>query len=58
MVHEVGVIAHACGVGTPRQLQRRYVRIMTANGTSIPLNELYPWRQPQPHVVRDEAGNR
>ncbi|HEY9198761.1 MAG TPA: FMN-binding glutamate synthase family protein [Gammaproteobacteria bacterium] len=56
MVHEVGVIAHACGVASPRELNRRHARMVTANGTSIPLDELFPERQPQPHVVHDEAG--
>lgn len=42
MVHEVGLIAHACGVSSPRQLKRHHVRIVTANGNSLPLNEIYP----------------
>lgn len=55
MVREVGVIAHACGVASPRQLQRRHARIMSANGVSVPLNEMYPWKQAQPHVIHEEA---
>ncbi len=42
MVYEIGVIAHSCGVNEPRQLQRFHARIVTANGRSIPLDELYP----------------
>lgn len=42
MVKEVGVIAHSCGVTSPRQLRRYHARIVTNNGKSIPLNELYP----------------
>lgn len=42
MVKEVGVIAHSCGVKSPRQLRRYHARIVTNNGKSIPLNELYP----------------
>ncbi len=42
MHHEVGVIAHSCGVAEPRRLKRRHCRIVQANGRSVPLNELYP----------------
>ena len=40
--HEVGVIAHSCGVPEPRRLQRFHCRIVQENGKSVPLNELYP----------------
>lgn len=40
--HELGVIAHSCGVPEPRRLKRFHCRIVQANGRSIPLNELYP----------------
>lgn len=46
MVHEIGVIAHSCGVREPRQLRRFHARIVTASGRSIPLNELYPDHEP------------
>ncbi|MBX9606429.1 MAG: FMN-binding glutamate synthase family protein [Gammaproteobacteria bacterium] len=42
MHHEVGVIAHSCGVAEPRRLQRYHCRIVQANGRSQPMNELYP----------------
>ncbi len=42
MVHEVGVIAHACGVKTPRQLKRHHARVVMPDGFSKPLNELNP----------------
>lgn len=42
MRYEVGMIAHACGVAEPRQLQRRHARIVLPDGLSVPLNELYP----------------
>lgn len=42
MEYEVGVISHSCGVKSPRELQRRHVRIVTANGSSLPLNEIFP----------------
>ena len=42
MVHEVGTIAHSCGVTAPRKLRRFHARIVTENGLSVPLNELHP----------------
>ena len=41
MRHEVGVIAHSCGVHEPRQLRRFHARMVTEDGQSRPLNELY-----------------
>ena len=40
--HEVCVIAHSCGVSSPRQMKRYHVRVVGANGLSIPLDELHP----------------
>ena len=42
MVHEVGIIAHACGVRSPRELKRFHAQVVQPNGLTIPLNELYP----------------
>lgn len=42
MVYEVGVIAHACGVTSPRGLRRRHARMVTDAGTSRGLHEIYP----------------
>jgi glutamate synthase domain-containing protein 2 len=42
MCHEVGMIAHSCGVHSPRHLDRRHARIVGADGRSLPLDELYP----------------
>ncbi len=42
MVHEVGVIAHSCGVHEPRQLRRFHARMVCPDGKSVPLDELYP----------------
>ena len=47
LVHEVEVLAHSCGVDEPRQLGRKHVRIMQANGKSVALDELYP----RPEVI-------
>ena len=53
MLHEVGVIAHSCGVPEPRQLRRHHARIVLDNGRSVPLDELYanpPRERPAPDV--------
>lgn len=42
MAHEVGVIAHSCGVHEPRLLRRFHARMVRPDGISVPLNELYP----------------
>ena len=42
MHHELGVIAHSCGVTEPRRLKRFHCRIVQSTGRSVPLNELYP----------------
>ncbi len=42
----VGVIAHSCGVRHPRALKRYHIRIVQVNGKSVPLDELYPPREP------------
>jgi len=42
MVHEVGIIAHSCGVTEPRRLRRYHARIMTESGRSFSAAELYP----------------
>ncbi len=42
MNYEVGVLAHSCGVREPRALRRHHARIVTENGKSTPLDELYP----------------
>jgi glutamate synthase domain-containing protein 2 len=42
MRKEVGIIAHSCGVPEPRRLRRFHCRIVQGDGSSIPLDELYP----------------
>ncbi len=46
MVKEVGIIAHSCGVTSPRALTRRHARIVQGNGMTIGLDELYPDPEP------------
>lgn len=42
MAYEVGLIAHSCGVRSPRELSRRHARIVQGNGTSVILADIYP----------------
>ncbi len=42
MVHEIGMIAHSCGVNHPLELERHHARVVQENGLSVPLDELYP----------------
>jgi len=42
MHYEIGVIAHSCGVHEPRELRRFHARIVTEEGVSRALNDLYP----------------
>ncbi|MDH3210776.1 MAG: FMN-binding glutamate synthase family protein, partial [Burkholderiaceae bacterium] len=42
MQHEVGVIAHSCGVHEPRELRRFHARIVVDNCRSVSLDKLYP----------------
>jgi glutamate synthase domain-containing protein 2 len=49
MNKEVGIIAHSCGVKSPRALNRSHARIVQGNGKTIGLNELYP----EPESVND-----
>jgi len=51
MVYEVGTIAHSCGVHEPRELRRFHARLVTVDGQSKPLDEVYGRFQ-----LRGEAG--
>jgi len=42
MHHELGVIAHSCGVPEPRKLKRFHCRLVQNDGRSRPLDEIYP----------------
>jgi glutamate synthase domain-containing protein 2 len=42
MTKEVGMIAHSCGVTSPRALNRTHARIVQGNGKAIGLDELFP----------------
>lgn len=42
IIKEIEVIAHSTGVAEPRLMRRHHLRIMQDNGTSIPMDVLYP----------------
>ena len=44
--YEVGVIAHSCGVRSPRDLKRQHVRIVQDNGHTVALSQLWPDVEP------------
>jgi len=46
MVKEVGIIAHSCGVTSPRALGRSHARIVSGNGKTIGMDELFPELDP------------
>ncbi|MEM8823697.1 MAG: FMN-binding glutamate synthase family protein [Pseudomonadota bacterium] len=48
VVDEVEVIAHSVGVAEPREMRRRHVRLVQADGTSVPMNEVF--RRPDDKV--------
>ena len=62
MTHEIGEIAHACGVQQPRQLKRHHAHMVMENGLSQALNTIYPEAQTKPEFqqvkwVNPIAGN-
>jgi len=42
MLHEVGVIAHACGVRRLRQLKRHHMRRVESDGRSVSMASVFP----------------
>lgn len=55
MRKDVAMIAHSCGAPHARALKRRHVRIVQADGTSVPLDELMERVRPlAPHEYKKE----
>ena len=46
IIKEVETIAHSVGVAEPRLMRRRHVRLVQANGESIPMNKIRPSYNP------------
>lgn len=42
VVREVGIITHACGVRSPRELRRFHAHVVQPNGLTIALSDLHP----------------
>ena len=42
VIKEVETIAHSVGVAEPRLMRRRHVRIVQADGSSVPMNKIRP----------------
>ena len=38
--HDVEMIAHACGVAEPRLIRRKHVRLVQADGRSMPMSAM------------------
>jgi glutamate synthase domain-containing protein 2 len=51
MRKEIGIIAHSCGVPEPRQLRRNHCRVVTSAGTSVPLDQLFPYHEARSEVA-------
>jgi len=42
IVKEVEMIAHSVGVSEPRRMRRSHVRLVQPDGTSLPMDRLFP----------------
>ncbi|MGB2256415.1 MAG: glutamate synthase-related protein, partial [Spongiibacter marinus] len=51
LMHEVGVIAHSCGVREARSLQRKHVYLIDERGVPEPLSLRYPDKTPRPEYL-------
>ncbi|AKH70812.1 glutamate synthase family protein [Spongiibacter sp. IMCC21906] len=51
LMHEVGVIAHSCGVKEARSLQRKHVYLIDERGVPEPLTDRYPDTTPKPEYL-------
>ena len=58
LMHEVGVIAHSCGVKEARALTREHVYLIDNNGSPEPLTYRYPEKTPKPeYLIASTADN-
>lgn len=55
MSHEVGVIAHSCGVLEPRQLKRKHAEMIDERGMPRPMHELHPLPEVLPEYASRPA---
>jgi len=54
VVHDVEVMAHSCGVDEPRELRRKHMRVVQADGKSIRMDRLWP--RPEPRSAMRATG--
>lgn len=52
MHKELEMLAHSCGVESPRQLTRKHAHIITDQLTTIPMEDLYPIAQLRPELIK------
>jgi glutamate synthase domain-containing protein 2 len=52
MTHEVGIIAHSCGVHSPQELCRSHARVVQANGLSVQVDQLFPDQYPDFDLIK------
>ena len=58
LMHEVGVIAHSCGVKEARSLERKHVYLIDNSGSPEPLTDRYPDKTPKPeYLIASTADN-
>ncbi len=58
LMHEVGVIAHSCGVKEARALERKHVYLIDNSGSPEPLTDRYPDKTPKPeYLIASTADN-
>jgi glutamate synthase domain-containing protein 2 len=55
LILDVKVISHSCGVGRLRLLKRKHVRIMQLDGTSVAMDERYPYKDVLPEYLPKTA---
>ncbi|NND67428.1 MAG: FMN-binding glutamate synthase family protein [Halioglobus sp.] len=51
MVYEVGIIAHSCGVQSPRDLGRKHVHVISGEGSPVPMLDAFPDVATRPEYI-------
>lgn len=52
LIHEVEIISHSCGVGRPRLLKRKHVRIVMPDGSSVAMDDRFPYKDVKPEYAQ------
>lgn len=56
--YEVGLIAHSCGVKSPRDLKRAHARMVMEDGRSVPMSDLWPDKSTESRVIAQHSNKR